>query len=131
MQAAKEVSLLARYRKDRVFSNTTLFQTFSERLVRKHVLLSQGLPEDHPVLETERNLVRQSEGQVREYLSRAKIGWKLPWSTTKMVVMQYVRHVAAERLREMELDPDVEESVLESVYKEDFESLFPAEWLDS
>lgn len=130
MQAAKEVSLLAKYRKDRVFSNTTLFQTFAERLVRKHILL-QHVGAGHPVLEEEDRLIQSSTVEIRVYLSKAKVRWRIPWATAKTVVTAYVRSVAAERLREEDLDPEVEESVLKSVHGEKLEELFPPSWFDS
>lgn len=131
MQAAKETSLLARYRKDRVFSGTTLFGTFAERLVRKHVMVRHHVGEGHPVFEEEDRLIAQSVASIREYLSKAKIRWPIPWATAKTVVIQYVRNAAVERLREMDLDEDVEEGVMESVAGEDLSGLFPESWFDS
>lgn len=132
MQAQRtSESLLARYRKDRVFSGTNLFGTFAERLVRKHVMLQFKVGEDHPVLEEEESLLKGSVAEIREYLSKAKIRWPIPWSSAKTVVVQYVRKACSDRLKDMDLEEDVEEAVLESVYREDFEGLFPPSWFDS
>jgi hypothetical protein len=131
MHGAKEISLLAKYRRDRVFSGTTLFSTFSERLVRKHVMVQHHVGEGHPVFEEEDRLIAESVHSIREYLSKARIKWPIPWATAKTVVVQYVRNAAAERLREMELDDDVEESVMESIAGEDLSGIFPDSWFDS
>lgn len=123
-------SLLARYRQDRIFSGTTLFGTYAERLVRKHVMLQFDLGEEHPVLEEEESLLKDSVAEIREYLSKANIKWPIPWSLAKTVVVQYVRKACSDRLKDMDLE-DVEDAVLESVYREDFDGLFPPTWFDS
>ena len=127
---AEEVSLLARYRKDRVF-RTDLFGTYAERLVRKHTMLQFGVGEGHPVFEEEERLLRESVTSIREYLRKSRIKWPIPWATAKVVVVQYVRKAVADRLRLQDLDEDAEEAVLESVYREEFDELFPATWFDS
>lgn len=127
----REASLLARYRKDRVFSKTELFGTYAERLVRKHVMLQFGVQEGHPVLEEEERLLRESTSEIREYLSKSKVKWPIPWHTAKVVVVQFVRKACKDRLQDHELEEDAEEAVLESVYREDFETLFPPSWFDA
>lgn len=127
----KEASLLARYRKDRVFSKTELFGTYAERLVRKHVMLQFEVQEGHPVLEEEERLLRESTSEIREYLSKSKVKWPIPWHTAKVVVTQFVRKACKDRLQDHDLEDDDEEAVLESIYREDFETLFPASWFDA
>jgi hypothetical protein len=126
-----EASLLARYRKDRVFRGTTLFGTYADRLVRKHTMLQFGVGDGHPVFEEEDRLIRESVGSIREYLRKSNVAWRVPWSTAKVVVVQYVRKAVTDRLRLQDLEEDVEEAVLESVYREEFEDLFPSNWFDS
>jgi len=126
-----EASLLARYRKDRVFSGTKLFGTYADRLIRKHTMLQFGVGEGHPVFEEEDRLLRESVGSIREYLRKSKVRWSIPWSTAKVVVVQYVRKSVGDRLHLQDLEEDVEEAVLESVYREEFEDLFPPTWFDS
>jgi hypothetical protein len=128
---AQETSLLARYRKDKVFSKTQLFRTYAERLVRKHVMLQFNVQEGHPVLEEEEKLLRESTSEIREYLAKSKVKWSIPWHTAKVVVVQYVRKACAECLKDHELDEDDEEAVLEGIYREDFETLFPSTWVDA
>lgn len=126
-----EASLLARYRKDRVFSSTNLFGTYADRLVRKHTMLQFGVGKGHPVFEEEDRLIRESVDSIREYLRKSKVRWRIPWTTAKIVVVQYVRKSVADRLKLQDLEQDVEEAVLESVFREEFEELFPSTWFDS
>lgn len=131
MQPAKVVSLLAKYREDRVFSSTTLFHTFAERLVRQHVMAYHGMSEGHPSFDEELSLIAESESEIREYLSKATIRWPVPWATAKAVVVQYVRKCCADRLRELDLEPDVSKAVLRAVSKDDLSRMFPPGWTDS
>lgn len=127
----QEASLLARYRKDRVFSKTELFGTYAERLVRKHVMLQFEVRKGHPVFEEEEGLLRESTSEIREYLSKSKVKWPIPWHTAKVVVVQFIRKACKDQLQYHELEDEDEEAVLESVYREDFEALFPSTWMDS
>jgi len=122
------VSLLARYRKDRIFSGTRLFSAYAERLVRKHTMLHFGVGVGHPVFEDEEGLLRESVDSIREYLRKSRVKWRIPWTMAKIVIIQYVRKAVADQLRLQDLDEDAEEAVLESVYREEFESLFPSTW---
>lgn len=127
----QEASLLARYRKDRVFSKTELFGTYAERLVRKHVMLQFDVQRGHPVLDEEERLLRESTSEIREYLLKSNVRWPMPWHTAKVVVVQFVRKACKDRLQDHDLDEEVEEAVLEGIYREDFETLFPPTWFDA
>lgn len=127
---AEGPSLLARYGRDKVFK-TNLFGTFVARLVRKHVLLHFDVTVGHPVLEEEERLLRESVAEIRDYLRQSPIKWPVPWRMAKTVVVQYVRMKAKVQVRDHDLDDDAEEAVMESIYREQFEELFPANWFDS
>lgn len=128
---AREASLLARYRQDKVFNRTELFRTYAERLVRKHVMVQFDVQEGHPVLEEEERLIRESTSQIREYLAKSKVKWSIPWHTAKVVISQFIRKACADRLQDHGLEEDDEAAVLESIYREDFDAVFPAAWVDA
>lgn len=127
----REAGLLARYRKDKVFNRTELFETYAERLVRKHIMLQFDVRHGHPVLEEEERLLQESTSKIREYLAKSRVKWSIPWHTAKVVVVQFVRKACTDRLQEHDLEEEAEAAVLESIYREDFETLFPLTWVDT
>ena len=91
-------------------------------------MLHFGVGVGHPVFEDEEGLLRESVDSIREYLRKSRVKWRIPWTMAKIVIIQYVRKAVADQLRLQDLDEDAEEAVLESVYREEFESLFPSTW---
>lgn len=113
----------------RVFS-TDLFDLFVARLVRKGIA-EQYVEEGHMVLNDELRLISESQASLRAHLSLTVPEWNLAWRLAKMVVIHHIRQLAKERLEFHDVDDDTKEAALESIYREDFECLFPSTWMDS
>lgn len=119
---------LTRCKPIRVF-NTELFDLYVARLVRKGIA-EQYVDEGHMVLNDEIRLISESQMSLKAHLSRTVPEWKMAWRLAKMVVIHHVRQLAKERLECHDIDDDTKEAALESIYRLDFEELFPSSWLD-
>ena len=119
---------LSRSKPSRVFQ-TDLFETYVARLARKHVA-QQFVEPDHPVLVDEQRMIDASSASLREHLSESVPEWRMAWRLAKMIVIHHVRHLAEQRLALHDVEDDVREQAIESIFKEDFEELFPPTWLD-
>lgn len=119
---------LTRCKPIRVF-NTDLFDLFVARLVRKGIA-EQYVDEGHMVLSDEIRLISEAQASLRDHLSRTVPEWNMAWRLAKMVVIHHIRQLAKERLERHDVMNDTKEAALESIYRLDFEELFPTTWLD-
>lgn len=120
---------LARYRPTRVFQ-TELFDLYVARLVRK-AIAEQYVDMSHTVLTDEVRLISEAETVLSEHLASTVPEWKMAWRLAKMVVIHHIRQLAKERLECHDIDEETREAALETIYQEDFEHLFPSNWMDS
>ena len=120
---------LTRHKPTRVFESD-LFDLYVARIVRKSIA-EQFVESDHVVLKDEMRLISETQSQLRNHLAQTIPEWKMAWRLAKMVVIQHIRQLAKDRLEGHDVDEEAKEAALESIYREDFEELFPANWLDS
>lgn len=109
---------------------TDLFERYVSRLVRRHIA-AQFVDSDHQVLVDENRLIAESEKALKGHLAHSVPEWKMAWRIAKITIVHHIRHLARQRLRTHEVDDDTREAVLEEIYQDDFEQLFPENWLDS
>jgi hypothetical protein len=119
---------------ERVFVSNE-FELFVNRVVRRHI--SQQLLEeaDHPVLVKEDKLIRESSSAIKKHLKATENEWGgLAFRLRKISIIKHLRELAQARMKDhvetQDLDEDIAKRALESIHKEDFESLFPKSWVD-
>lgn len=127
--AATSAGRLARCKPGQVFQ-TDLFETYVARLVRKHVA-QQFVDPGHQVLVDEQRLIEESSTGLSAHLSRSVPEWHMAWRLAKMIVIHHIRQLAEQRLALHDVDEETRENALESIYREDFDELFPGSWMDS
>jgi hypothetical protein len=114
---------------DKVF-HTNLFETYVSRVVRLHLGL-QYLDEDNQVIVDERRLIEQAREPLQKHLADTVPAWKMNWCSCKMVIVKHLRKLAGERITIHDIDDETRDETLERFFREDFESLWPRDWLDS
>ena len=110
--------------------DTELFETFVARIVRKN-LVSQYVSSDHQVYLDEVRLIGEAAERLQSHLAQSVPSWNLSWRISKMVIVRHIRKMAEERLDMHDVDDEAREEALEKVYQDDFEKLWPKDWLDS
>lgn len=114
--------------RDQAF-DTDLFETYVARVVRRH-LLSVYVEPEHKVLRDEIRLIGEAGMKLRAHLAETVPKWGLGWRLCKTVIIKHIRELAESRLACHDVEDDVKDEVLEAIYREDFESLWPDGWLD-
>jgi hypothetical protein len=123
------VGKLSSYNSGKVFE-TELFDIYVARLVRKHIV-QQFVNETHPVLIDEIRLIGEAAEGLQNHFLKVIPEWHMACRLAKTVITHQVRHVAKQRLNLHDIDDEAREIALESIYREDFEELFPDAWKDS
>ncbi len=98
-------------------------------MVRKRILEAHGIEAGHPVLDEEERLIRLSVDDVRAFLEKNRVRWRVPEPKARMVIVQYVILRAGEALRVQDVEPDVREYVMSSLGDGSIDAVFPSNWL--
>ena len=105
---------------------TELFDVYTTRLVRKHIV-QQYVNSEHQVFIDEQTLIDRSTNEIRDNLLKNVDDWKM----AKMIIINHIRCLAKNVIKMHDIDKQTHDIAMESIYREEFNSLFPHEWMDS
>jgi hypothetical protein len=120
-------------RPEKVFK-TEAFETLVNRIVRKHITQQYCKPE-HPVLVNEAKLIAESAVSLKRHLSATESEWgNFSHSLRKIAIIQHLRALAGEcvqaHVETQDLDEDVANKAMETLMEEDFDFIFPKNWMN-
>jgi hypothetical protein len=106
-----------------------IFRQFVSSTVRM-VIASHYVEDNHPVIVDERNTLDRFTNELRSQLESVEPQANIPWTVIKLLIISHIHQAARIRIIVHDLDPDIAQSVFETIRETDFGAIFPGNWSD-